>query len=168
MGGQKHKRRKKGLKRRGQRQSELEKVQLLRRKKQWEKWGLLLRGQTQGSVKKKKGNFALMCDHAENNEQPVCVCVCHLEQLHQSLQLYHQLPPALLQRWHPLLQLIFPLSAVHTNAHKHTYTNTHKHTPPPLLSYNRVSGSNKGTQGLTVGKRHFYTKKTWGYTGMGI
>lgn len=44
----------------------------------------------------KKGNFALMCDHAENNEQSVCVC--HLEQLHQSLQLYHQLPPALLQR----------------------------------------------------------------------
>lgn len=78
--------------------------------------------------------------------------VCHLEQLHQSFQLYHQLPPALLQRWHPLLQLILSLSATHTNS--------------PLLSNKIVSaGSNKRTQELTEGRLHKANSKSLSYKG---
>ena len=78
MGGQKHQRRKKGLKRRGQRQSELEKVAIIKEEEAVGKVRLVTARTDTGrcEVKKKKGNFALMCDHAENNEQSVCVCVC--------------------------------------------------------------------------------------------
>lgn len=34
----------------------------------------------------------------------------YLQQPHETLQLHHQLPPALLQCWHAPLQLIFPVS----------------------------------------------------------
>lgn len=54
----------------------------------------------------------LVCD--STNMLNTLSDVCHLEQLHQSLQLHHQLPPALLQRRHPLLQFIFPLPETHT------------------------------------------------------
>lgn len=81
--------------------------------------------------------------------------VCHLEQLHQSFQLHHQLPPAFLQRRHPLLQLIFPLSTTHTN--------------PPLssiISNKRLSAaSNKGTQGLTEGRIRTVNAKSLTYKG---
>ncbi len=127
----------KGWKRRGQTQSKWEKVKL----------GGNNRGKIEACYCKgrqrevwRKGETlpsSVTIHHAENNRQSmcvyvcvcVCVCVCNLEQLHQSLQLYHQLPPALLQRRHPLLQLIFPLSATQTNL--------------PLLSHNRVSGGSK-------------------------